>query len=114
MINSTIPLTGMEQAKKGPPKFIERVIEKVEEVLTTPAAKSVSETKKTEALPPQPKKIAAQQPIDPEQAQVQGSLGGRSEYELPKGTTITLPDGHAFETNTKSKLSIDKREVNKR
>jgi hypothetical protein len=102
---STVAIKGADQAKKEPPKFIEKVIEKVEEVLTSPAAKSIPEEKKEEKLLPQQKTYQQEEPVTPEQAQTQGSLGGSSEYELPKGTTITLPDGNAFETQTESKIT---------
>jgi hypothetical protein len=92
MVASTIPVKGAEDAKKKPPKFIERVIDKVEEALTAPASKSTKGTK------PKP------QQQTPEQADMQGSLGGSREYVLPRGTTITLPDGKAFETQAESIL----------
>ena len=59
-----------------------------------------------------PKKGAMQHPLQqpkqpqtPEQAQMQGSLGGQSTFMLPKGTTIRLPDGNEFETQTESMLT---------
>lgn len=104
---ANIPLINEDQAKRKPPKLIEKVVSKVEEALTAPADhKPVSEGK---VKPKQPQ-LQSQQQLPqspspkPQQAQMQGSLGGSSEYVLPKGTTIKLPDGKEFETHTKSKI----------
>ena len=114
MTATPIPVTGAEEAKKKPPKLIEKVIEKVEEVLTAPVSQSGGEQKGNGPMPQEmqsqktPTKPTKSEPPKqqktPEQAQMQGSLGGESEYVLPKGTTITMPDGTAFETQTESTL----------
>jgi hypothetical protein len=94
MTPSTIPVKGAEDAKKKPPKFIERVIDKVEAALTAPANPGNKKQEEKPKSKPQP----------PEQAQMHGSLGDSKEYVLPRGTTITLPDGKAFETQVNRKL----------
>jgi hypothetical protein len=101
MVPGTIPVKGTEEAKKKPPKLIERVIDKFEEVLTAP----VEPQSKGEEKPKKPMPQSQKQPQNPEQAQMQGSLGGQSEFVLPKGTTIRLPDGNEFETQTESTLA---------
>lgn len=98
---TSVPVKGAGKAQKEPPKFIEKVIDKVEEFLTKPAA-GVPASQNPKAAPSQKQQT---QPETPEDAQEQGNLGERKEYVLPKGTTITLPDGKSFETHTESKLS---------
>lgn len=98
--SSSVPLSGEEKAKKEPPKIIEKVIESVEEFLTKPAKSQSKPQQKTE------RQLSPNQDTSGEQAASQADAGpSLSEVELPKGTTITLPDGKAFETQTESKIS---------
>jgi hypothetical protein len=87
-----IPMKGVTQAKKNPPKLIEKMIDKVEEFLTTPAE-------------PLPKPPQDEQKITASDQQTQAQSSEEvDEVGLPKGTTITLPDGKAFETQTESTI----------
>lgn len=109
-MNATpVPMTGTNKAKKEPPKLIEKVVDSLEEFLTKPAKQSKSQSKSDDPVDAVNAQIVKEQlkskPPNPEEAQAQGSLGGKSEYTLPKGTLIRLPDGKEFETHTESKIT---------
>lgn len=101
-----IQVKGAEKAKKEPPKFIEKVIDKVEDLLTKPVNNKpqVQQLGQNPSSPPK----QAQNQVQPEQAQQQSQqtqvAGEVNEVALPKGTTITLPDGKTFETQTESTI----------
>lgn len=110
MNTAAVPMTDTKKAKKEPPKLIEKVVDSLEEFLTKPAddAKSNSKSKPVDPVDAVNAQIVKQQikkAPNPEEAQAQGNLGEKSEYTLPKGTLIRLPDGKEFETHTESKLS---------
>lgn len=85
-----IRMKGVATAQKKPPKLIEKVIDKLEELLTQPADQV------------QPKQTKPQTQHTTEV----------NEVSLPKGTTITLPDGKAFVTQTISFIRRGKEVTN--
>ncbi len=87
-----IRMKGVASAQKKPPKLIEKVIDKVEKMLTQPA----DQAQPTHTKP-----------------QTQNS-NEVNEVSLPKGTTITLPDGKAFVTQTISFIRRGKEVTNER
>ncbi len=99
---------GLKKAKNNQPKILEKVIDKVEDFLTRTVDQDEQEkqaSEKPQQIQPQQQAQAKQEPTNPEQAEMQGSLGASDEFILPEGTTIKLPDGKEFVTHTKSKIS---------
>lgn len=91
-----IRMKGVASAQKKPPKLIEKVIDKLEEMLTQPADQA-QPTDQTQPKHTEP--------------QTQNS-NEVNEVSLPKGTTITLPDGKAFVTQTISFIRRGKEVTN--
>lgn len=85
-----IRMKGVASAQKKPPKLIEKVIDKVEKMLTQPADQ-----------------------VQPKHTKPQTQNSNEvNEVSLPKGTTITLPDGKAFVTQTISFIRRGKEVTN--